>query len=360
MDNLLSGLFPSTAAGAGLRGPAPPDMLEKVTERIAEECSPLSTGECHDCSPGRGIPGYSFVPVGRAVLTRKDSKLITLPTRPSAPPMTMVIAGLTAFLAENPHWIPSRSLNAVYHKNEARIDQAIIDSVAAFSVAVAIADAHSRGAPFRPASTQRSFYENLFTMMGRVDTSTGQPDRAKLSLFRRWGNAILDHGNTNSTFALRVTASSLTDPLSGLIGALTAGCGLLHFGAQESAYRTMEAVRSPDRVPALLETAKKGHVRLYGVGHRSYKGVDPRIAPVRQLLDEISISQGNKPIPYLDVAEEIDRLTGQDEYFIKRRLRPNADLYGQFFYVALYVSATFMKSLLLLPLYFHKPPTLTN
>lgn len=275
--------------------------------------------------------------------------------------MTMVIAGLTAFLAENPHWIPSRSLNAVYHKNEARIDQAIIDSVAAFSVAVAIADAHSRGAPFRPASTQRSFYENLFTMMGRVDTSTGQPDRAKLSLFRRWGNAILDHGNTNSTFALRVTASSLTDPLSGLISALTAGCGLLHFGAQESAYRTMEAVRSPDRVPALLETAKKGHVRLYGVGHRSYKGVDPRIAPVRQLLDEISISQGNKPIPYLDVAEEIDRLTGQDEYFIKRRLRPNADLYGQFFYVALYVSATFMKSLLLLlPLYFHKPPTLTN
>lgn len=113
---------------------------------------------------------------------------------------------------------------------------------------------------------------------------------------------------------------------------MSAGSGLLHFGAQEAAYRMVEAVGRPENVPSLLDCVKNDCTRLYGVGHRSYKTVDPRVGPVRELLQDISEGQS---IPYLDVAEEIDRLTAKDEYFIKRRLRRNADLYGQFFYVSL-------------------------
>lgn len=218
-----------------------------------------------------------------------------------------------------------------YHKNPDRVDRAIIDAVAAVGVVIAIADCHRQGTTFRAPSVNKSFYENLFTMMGRVDQSTGAPDPTKLSVLRRWGNIIMDHGLTNSTFSLRVTASSLADPISCLISALATACGPLHFGAQEAAFRTMVSVQSTSTVPNLIERVKKGEHRLHGLGHRSYNVEDPRIPPVRAMLHEL----GRDKIPYLDVAEEIHRITSDDEFFVKRKLKPNADLYAQFFYVAL-------------------------
>lgn len=246
--------------------------------------------------------------------------------------MSLVIAGLSAYIADDPSWMPSQSgSEQVYHHNAARTDKAIIDAVAAMGVCVALADCHQQGNKFTPASSGRSFYENLFAMMGRVDPSTDKPDTMKLSVFRRWGNTIMDHGLTNSTFCLRITASSLADPISCLISSLAAACGPLHFGAQEAAYRTMMATKSPEDVSALIERVKNGKQRLHGLGHRSYNVTDPRVAYVRELLAEL----GNDSIEYFDVAEEIDAITSQDEYFTRRGLKPNADLYAQFFYVAL-------------------------
>lgn len=245
--------------------------------------------------------------------------------------MTLVIAGLTAYLADQPALMPTYAGNTVYHKNVERVNRAVVETVAALGVVVAIADCHRTGTGYTPVSMDKTFYENLFTMMGRVQESNGDPDPKKLSCFRRWGNFVMDHGTTNSTFALRVTASSLTDPISCLISALAAACGSLHFGAQEAAFRTTMAVHSPENVPALIERTKRREERLHGIGHPSYKVVDPRIAPLLALFREL----GTESIPHFQVAEEIDRLTSKDEYFITRRLKPNADLYNQFFYVAL-------------------------
>jgi citrate synthase len=245
--------------------------------------------------------------------------------------MTLVIAGLTAYIADDPALMPSFTGRTVYHKNADRVDKAVVDTVAAVGAVVAVADCHRTGTTFTPASPERTFYENLFVMMGRVDQRTGNPDPKRLSCFRRWGNVIPDHGITNSTFSLRVTASSLADPVSCLISSLATACGPLHFGAQEAAFRTTMAVRVPQNVPALIERAKSGESRLHGIGHRSYNVVDPRIGPMLGLLREL----GTENIPYLNVAEEIDRITSVDEYFTKRNLKPNADLYNQFFYVAL-------------------------
>lgn len=103
----------------------------------------------------------------------------------------MVIAGLTAFIANN-----SNSTHS-YYKDVDRIDQAIIEAVAAVGVVVAIADCHQSGAKFKEASVDKTFYENLLTMMGRVDPSTGQPDPKKnillppLGAMRLWTTVTL-------------------------------------------------------------------------------------------------------------------------------------------------------------------------
>ena len=212
-----------------------------------------------------------------------------------------------------------------------RVDEAVVRVVAAWAVCIGLAASHRNSSRFMPASRDRDYYSNLFTMMGHVDPSTKHPDPLKLQCFRRFGALSIDHGLSNSTFALLVTASTLADPFSALISALAAAYGPLHFGAPESAYKIMTQLGSPENVPTLIDQVKRGERRLFGYGHRTYQTADPRIRPIQVLLEELNAADN----PLLAVAQEIDRIASSDEYFKSRGLNANADLYGQFFYVAM-------------------------
>ncbi len=251
--------------------------------------------------------------------------------RPSAPPVPMILAGLAAYMANKPNDIPAFTGGNIYHGNMKRVDEAVVRVLAAWAVVVGLTASHRRGSKFVPASLDQDYYENLFTMMGHVDGSTGRPDPTKVQCFRRFGALSVDHGLSNSTFAMLVTSSSLADPISALISALTAAYGPLHFGAPESAYKTMTELGSPENVPSLIEEVKRGERRLFGYGHRTYDTADPRIRPIQVLLGQLSAASN----PLLAVAQEIDRVASNDEYFKTRGLNANADLYGVFFYVAM-------------------------
>ena len=243
----------------------------------------------------------------------------------------MMIAGLAAYMANRPNDIPAVTGGNIYHGNEQRVDEAIIRVVAAWAVVIGLSACHRRDIDFKPASPNLDFYENLFTMMHHVDGKTGRPDSKKAQCFRRFGALSIDHGMANSTFAMLVTSSSLADPISALISALTAAYGPLHFGAPQSAYKIMAKLGKPENVPSLIEEVKRGERRLFGYGHRSYRTDDPRIRPIQILLDELDA----KSNPLLAVAREIDRVASEDEYFKSRGLHANADLYGVFFYIAM-------------------------
>ncbi|KAI0440601.1 putative citrate synthase [Xylaria telfairii] len=248
----------------------------------------------------------------------------------TCPPVPMVLAGLSAYLADKPEKIPAFMGGNIYHGNEHEIDTAPIRTAAAWAVCIGIAISHRKGITFTPASVDRTYFENLFRMMGHVDQSTHEPDPNKLGCFGKFGALSVDHGMTSSTFALLVTCSTLADPLSGMISSLATGYGPLHFGAPESAYKTMQSIGKPENVPALIEKVKRGEQRLFGYGHRSYEVPDPRIKPIQTLLEQLNAKEN----PLLAVAQEIDRLASQDEYFKKRGIQANADLYGVFFYIA--------------------------
>lgn len=243
----------------------------------------------------------------------------------------MIIAGLSAYLADDLDLLPAFNGGNIFHGNATRTDDAILKTVAAYTMTLGIAGSHRRGIKFTRPCESKTYYENLFIMMGIVDPSTGKPDPLRLSCFRRFAALNSDHGMALSVFSLLVTASGLADPISGTISSLSAAYSPLHFGAPEAAYKTISKIGDISNVPRFLDEVRSGKRRLFGYGHRTYKTVDPRVEPIKKMLKELKVESD----PLLRIAREIDRVSATDEYFVKRGLHANADFYGVFFFIAL-------------------------
>lgn len=243
----------------------------------------------------------------------------------------MIVAGLAAFLANDLDFLPALKGGNIFHGNVEKTDEAVLKTVAAYASVMGIAASHRRGVKFTPPSQNNTYLENLFIMMGIVDPKTGAPDPLALSIYRRFTIINSDHGMALSAFTHLVTTSSLADPISGLMSALLAAYGPLHFGAPESAYKTLKQIGRVENVPKFLDEVKSGKRRLFGYGHRTYKTVDPRLAPIKEALSELNVESDL----LLKIAREIDRLSSTDDYFLSRDLHANADFYTPFSYVAM-------------------------
>ena len=112
---------------------------------------------------------------------------------------------------------------------------------------------------------------------------------------------------------------------SSLAGAAAALYGPLHGGATEAVLRMLADIGSVDRVQAYIERVKTHEVLLYGFGHRVYKNYDPRATVIKKVVDEVLETAG--PNPLLDIAQELERIALEDDYFVSRKLYPNVDFY---------------------------------
>ncbi|KAH8804394.1 putative citrate synthase [Xylogone sp. PMI_703] len=241
-------------------------------------------------------------------------------------PLPMIVAGLAAFLSANPSSLPVIHGDNIYHGNSALCDEGVIQATAAFAVVMGLINSHRKQLPYIPADPKKSFYQNVFTMM-RCPV-----DHNYLVTFREGMVLNSDNGMTQSTVVMLSTASSLPDPISCLISAITAAYGPLHYGAQEAGAITLKSIGSVDKVPLFLEQVKRRERRLFGFGHRLHKREDPRLASVKRWLKMMDFTPEKEPM--LGLAQEIDRLASSDEYFIKRNLRANADFYTHFLFKA--------------------------
>ena len=139
-----------------------------------------------------------------------------------------------------------------------------------------------------------------------------------------------DHEQNCSTSAVRAVGSSRVDPYSAFSAGIAALYGPLHGGANEAVMRMLQEVGNTSNVPAHIEKAKRGEVRLMGFGHRVYKSYDPRAAIIRQTAEQVFQVTGRNPL--LDVALEIEQIALTDSYFISRKLYPNVDFYSGLIY----------------------------
>ncbi|HEY2207701.1 MAG TPA: citrate/2-methylcitrate synthase, partial [Gaiellaceae bacterium] len=90
---------------------------------------------------------------------------------------------------------------------------------------------------------------------------------------------------------------------------------------------------SVDRVPEYIERVKKHEVLLYGFGHRVYKNYDPRATVIKGVVDGVLAVAGENPL--LAIAQELERIALEDEYFVSRKLYPNVDFYSGLIYQAM-------------------------
>jgi citrate synthase len=137
-----------------------------------------------------------------------------------------------------------------------------------------------------------------------------------------------DHELNASTFAARVTASTLSDLYSSVTSAIGALKGPLHGGANERAIELVELIGTPDRTEAIVKEKLSRHERIMGFGHRVYKVEDPRATILREWSRKIGEAKGD--LHYYQILEREKEIVHQE-----KGLFPNLDLYSGSVYTLL-------------------------
>ena len=114
-----------------------------------------------------------------------------------------------------------------------------------------------------------------------------------------------DHEFNASTFAARVTASTL----AGIYAAVTSACGTLkgplHGGANEESMRMLEEIKTPDRAEEWLKKKLAAKAKIMGFGHRVYKKGDSRVPVMREIGRDLGKRTGKENwIPICEKLEE--------------------------------------------------------
>jgi citrate synthase len=113
----------------------------------------------------------------------------------------------------------------------------------------------------------------------------GEPrDAARVAGLDAYLVTVADHGMNASTFTARVIASTRSDLVSAVVGAIGALKGPLHGGAPGPVLDMLDAIGSPDRATAWLEAELAAGRRVMGMGHRIYRVRDPRAAVLERAI----------------------------------------------------------------------------
>jgi citrate synthase len=192
---------------------------------------------------------------------------------------------------------------------------------------------HTRGLPYVYPNNELSYTGNFLSMLFKMTEADYKPhpvlERALDVLF------ILhaDHEQNCSTNAMRSVGSSQVDPYSATAAAIAALYGPLHGGANEAVVRMLMEIGSVKNVPEAVKKFKAGQGRLMGFGHRVYKNYDPRAKILKKMAYEVFEVTGANPL--IEIAQELERIALQDDYFVSRKLYPNVDFYSGIIYQAM-------------------------
>ena len=137
---------------------------------------------------------------------------------------------------------------------------------------------------------------------------------------------LADHGFNASTFATRVTTGTLADVYSAVVSGLGTLKGPSHGGATQRAMEQFIDAAQRGDVSAWYKEARESGKRIMGIGHRVYKVEDPRAKILRPMAKRLAGASGQSQ--WFEVAETIERLTRQDDYFVERNLFANVDYYS--------------------------------
>lgn len=131
---------------------------------------------------------------------------------------------------------------------------------------------------------------------------------------------MAEHGLNASTFAARVTASTLADIYAAFTSAIGTLDGPRHGAANAEAMKMLLEIGSIDKVESYIQSQLMAGKRIMGFGHRVYKTHDPRAVMLREVLANLN---GDLPdTPWWRMAMEVE-----DQVRKQKGLYPNVDFY---------------------------------
>ena len=139
---------------------------------------------------------------------------------------------------------------------------------------------------------------------------------------------VIDHGMNASTFTARVIASTQSDMVSAVTGAIGALKGPLHGGAPGPVLDMLLEIKTIDRAEAWVRHALAHGDRMMGFGHRVYKVRDPRADVLSQAARELAASRGGDKALY-DLAIGVEQIILRTLEEVKpgRNLKTNVEFF---------------------------------
>jgi citrate synthase len=172
--------------------------------------------------------------------------------------------------------------------------------------------------PITPKAGHNTAQSYLYQLFGK------EPEERHWKPLDSYLVLLADHGMNASTFTARVIASTQSDLISSLTGAVGALKGPLHGGAPSKVLDMLNAIGSADNVEGWLTKALDSGERLMGFGHRVYKAEDPRAEILRGMAETAS----DPDFFALSKATEDRALSMLNERKPGRRLYTNVEFYS--------------------------------
>jgi citrate synthase len=161
----------------------------------------------------------------------------------------------------------------------------------------------------------------LYMLTGTV------PEPERVRGLETYLNTVVDHGLNASTFTARVIASTGSDLVSAVVGAIGALKGALHGGAPGPAldmvFEIGDAANAEGHLRRKIETGE----RLMGFGHRIYKVRDPRAEVLASAAERLFTRAGDMTLYRLARSVEATAIRLLEEYKPGRRLQTNVEFY---------------------------------
>jgi citrate synthase len=195
----------------------------------------------------------------------------------------------------------------------------------------------SIGQPYIYPRNDLGYAENFLSMMFAVPAEPYVCDQDVADALEMLLILHADHEQNCSASTVRMVGSSHLNLFGSISAGITALWGPRHGGANQEVVQTLLQIsEADDDVDAFVARAKdpEDPFRLPGFGHRVYKNYDPRARIIKDTADRVV----NKLVgddPLFNVAQRLEEVALNDDFFVERKLYPNVDFYSGLIYRAM-------------------------
>jgi citrate synthase len=137
-----------------------------------------------------------------------------------------------------------------------------------------------------------------------------------------------DHSFNASTFAARVTASTLSDLHSAVVSGIGTLKGPLHGGANEQVMRMLLEIQTMDKAESYVKNLLAQKKKVMGFGHRVYQTEDPRATVLRKMSEGLGRRAGQPK--WFEISRSIEDLMMRE-----KKINANVDFYSASAYYVL-------------------------